>query len=233
MKTHNFIISNMDTDSISFCKPDQTPFTEEEQEELLKELNSYFPEKIKWEHDGVYQKVIILKAKNYILYKNGKASLKGSSLKSSKTEKALKEFMSEIINSLLQDQNNLVDIYHKYIIQALNVKDINQWASKKTVTESVLNPERTTEQKILDALKGRHIQMGDKYYMYFTNDDKLKVVDEWSGDHNTKKLIQRIYNTLNIFKNVIDITQFKKYHLKNKKIQEELYQLKIKGIINE
>ena len=93
----------MDTDSISFCKPDHSPFTEEEQQNLLNELNSLYPEKIKWDHDGIYDVVVIVRAKNYILKKDGKVIKKGSALKSSKTEPKMKEFINEIIEVLLEE----------------------------------------------------------------------------------------------------------------------------------
>ena len=66
MKTNNFIISNVDTDALSFCKADMSPMTKEEQMELLKELNSLYPEKIKFAHDGYFQSFVVVKAKNYI-----------------------------------------------------------------------------------------------------------------------------------------------------------------------
>jgi hypothetical protein len=118
MKTHNFSLVNMDTDSISFSKPDGAPFTEEEQHSLLAELNSLYPPKIKFEHDGYFEKVCILRAKNYVLKsyvckKCKKKSLpkcdhqerivkKGSALKSSKLEPKLKQFIHEIIEVLIE-----------------------------------------------------------------------------------------------------------------------------------
>lgn len=226
METKNFKLVNCDTDSISFSKKNGDPFSEEEQENLLKELNSLFPEKIKWEHDGIYPKVIVLKSKNYITYDGKKIKAKGSALRSSKTEKALKEFMNEIIEALVFDrQNTLVDIYHKYVKEIHNIQDISRWSSKKTITEAVLNPERTNEQKVLDALEGQKVQPGDKYYMYFTETKALKLAGNWRNDVRDEDkvvLLNKLYKTIVIFKNVIDLTQFPKYHLKNKKIKEEL-----------
>lgn len=229
MKTHNFTMVNLDTDSISFSKQDGSAFSEEETTLLLQELNSNFPDKIKWEHDGLYPKIIVLKIKNYILYDGKKITKKGSSLKSSKTEKALKQFMDEVIEALVFDrQKEILSIYNKYIKEVYNLKDITRWVAKVTITNSVLNPERTTEQKKLDALKGKQVQMGDKYYMYFTTDKSLSLQEDWNSltpNHNPEKLAQRIWNTLNIFKNVLPMEQFPKYHLKNKKIKEKLQEI--------
>jgi DNA polymerase elongation subunit (family B) len=229
MKTHNFTLVNCDTDSISFSKPDGSPFTEQEQTNLLKELNSHYPEKIRFEHDGIYDVVCILKAKNYILVQNGKIKKKGSSLKSSKIEKGLSDLMNQVIDALVFDkQHTLLDIYHKFIKEVNNVQDINRWTKKLTVTEKILNPERKNEQKPYDAIQGKGLQQGDKFWVYETDKDTMKLAEEWNQslpDVDVVKLMKRIHSTLNIFKNVINIEQFPKYHLKNKKIKEELQQI--------
>jgi hypothetical protein len=267
---NNFTLVNCDTDSISFCKPDQSPFTEDEQANLLAELNSLYPSKIHFEHDGVFETVCILKAKNYILkayvckkckksglktcgHDEAKLTKKGSSLKSSKTEPALKEFMGEIINSILARQpENIKNIYFKYVAQICSLKDISPWSSKKTITKSILNPERTNEQKVLDAFNGRSFQMGDKIYTYFAEErtmiqekryrknrktgeqietivekevvtNPVRLVEDWDPnkpDHAVDLLLKRLYNTLVIFENVINMKQFPKYYLKGMK--EEL-----------
>jgi hypothetical protein len=80
------ILVNCDTDSISWCKEDQSPFTEDERVAILDELNSLTDDLIIWEDDGNYDCVIVVKSKNYVLYSDGKIKYKGSSLRDSKTE---------------------------------------------------------------------------------------------------------------------------------------------------
>ena len=93
-------------------------------------------------------------------------------MKSSKIEKALKEFTEQILYLLLDDKKNL--IYKKYIVyinEIYNIKDISRWTSKKTLTDKVINAKRTNEQKILDALPEDHtLQMGDKLRVFFAED---------------------------------------------------------------
>ena len=226
MITHNFKLINADTDSIMISKQDGAEFTEEEKSSLLSELNSLFPDKINFSDDGYFPKVIILKAKNYILYDGKKIKKKGSSLRSSKTEKALSSFMDEVINVLLfEDQQKLLVVYNKYIKMVNNLTDIKPWAAKSTVTSSVLQPKRTNEQKKLDAIGDKPVSMGDKVYFYFTESGALKLVDNWVNDHDRVKLMKRIYSTLTIFTNVIDMSVFPKYHLKNKTIKAQLVTL--------
>lgn len=225
MKTHNFVLCGLDTDSILFCKPDQAPFTIAEQEQLLLELNSLYPENIKFEDDGYFSNVLILKAKNYCLKtEDGKIKIKGSALKATTKERALKELINQMVDLLLNDRAfELKDLYKSYIKEACNIKDITRWSSKKTITEAVLNPQRTNEQKVADALKGTEFSAGDKRYFFFKNDDSLSLQENFDGDYNKDRMLEKVYNTFKIFENVVDMSQILKYHLKrHKKDLEEL-----------
>lgn len=217
---HNFILCNADTDSISFCKNDMSSFSEEEQEQLLNEINSLLPEKIIFEHDGVFETVVVLKAKNYILYDGKKIKIKGSALKASTKEAALKEMINRFVEVLVKEGLNndrLVNIYHEYIIEAREIRDIMRWSSRKTITDSVLNPERTNEQKVFDALEGEEIQQGDRRYFYFKEDNSLGLAEQFDGNYNRTKLYEKIWKTANIFETVVDKSLFTKYHLKRSK----------------
>lgn len=260
---HNFKMTNCDTDSISFSKQDGSPFSNEEQESLISEINELMEKHIVYEHDGYYDKVIILKAKNYILRDNDtqKVSLKGSSIRDQKKEPALREMMEVMFDDLLNNNgSNIKEIYEKYIVEANNIKDISRWCVKKSVTKSVLNPTRSTEQKVLDALKGIEIREGDKVWLYNALDGKipqvlkvtgeaycplvknrypkmidnriLKVIDSWDGDEEVLHYTKRVHSTLDILKNVLDMELFVKYHNKgNISLLQELIQNDIDGVI--
>ncbi len=226
MANYNFTLTPVDTDSISFCKEDMSFFSKEEREKLLNELNSLMPKKIKWDDDGYYSSVLVLKAKNYVLQdEDGEITIKGSSIKDNKRELALREMIKCVINSLLihGDEREIEDIYQKYIKEACDVKDINRWCKKVTITEKVLNPQRTNEQKVLDAIEGEHVQMGDKIYVYFDCEEKLKLVKYWEQDEHMRKLVEKVYKTLDIFKNILDMEKYVKYH--NKKSYDKLEEL--------
>lgn len=102
--SYNFILGPVDTDSISFCKPDMSPFTEEEQEALLQEINEQMPELVKYAHDGYFKTIVVVKAKNYVLDDGDDVKIKGSGLKGTMKEKALRELMERVINVLLEDE---------------------------------------------------------------------------------------------------------------------------------
>ncbi len=165
-------IVNVDTDSFSVTNG--KPSTSAEFAAELKILNSLYPNLIRWEDDGIYEKVIVVKAKNYVLVKNGKTKFKGSSLTDQKKEPALTEMLQRMIYCLLNNESRDIKfIYESYIREALNISDINRWAVKKTVTKSVLNSERLNERKVMDAIDEtikagiiEGIQEGDKVWLY-------------------------------------------------------------------
>lgn len=246
--TNRFTVSNCDTDSISFTTG--SPLSEEERKRLLAELNALYPSMIRFEDDGYYQRLIILKAKNYILWDGKKVKLKGSSLRDQKKEPALKEMLGRIIDCLVHgNKEDIVAVYKAYIKETLRVEDIKRWSTKKTVTKAILNcatdPEaRLNERKVYDAIAHTPIQEGDKVYLYpcikylevirtplkngkirekVIKETGLKLADEWRGDHDSAKLVERVYKTVEILDGVLEIDQLVDYTLvKNKVLLDNL-----------
>jgi len=196
------------------AKPDGSPFSLEEQQKLLTELNSQFPAKIRWEPDGYFQRVVILKAKNYILYDGKTIKTKGSSIRDGKREPALRQFINDLIEALVHQNTNYVEIYEKYAKEICNITDIHRWKTKKTITEKVLNPERTNEQKVKDALGSAEYSEGDKAHFYYTSDGNLRLVEQWNGDYDKVRYLEKLYKTAMIFMNVIPKETFINYKLK-------------------
>lgn len=221
---HDFIISNTDTDSIMFSKRDGSPFSLEEQSSLIKEINALMPEMIVWDHDGIYQTVLILKAKNYALWDGKKIKIKGSALKGSAREIALKSFIDKTIELLLNDQKEeVVVLYNNTVKSVFTIQDIHPYCSKKTVTQKLYDSDRTNEKNVLEAIGDTKVQLGDKIWVYFDLEGKLKLKEAWNNDHDPWKLVAKLFNTIKIFKSVIDITQYPNYSLKkNRKLIEEL-----------
>lgn len=206
------------TDSISFCKEDMSEFTQEEVEKLLKEINDLSPEFMQWENDGLYKHCIAVKAKNYILYDGKKLTIKGSAFKSSTKPQALKNFMNEIIQCILDDKYNYDEIYKKYLKMIHNIKtteDVKLWSTKKTLTDKVLESERTNESKVRDALENSEYTEGDKFYVYYKSDDSLSLVENFDGDYNKTRLIKNLFDTSKTFNTIIkDSYTFTNYALK-------------------
>jgi hypothetical protein len=168
MQTHSFKIVGGDTDSIMFCKQDMSPFSEDEQEALLKEINSLLPQEIKFANDGIFPKVIYLKAKNYVMLDGkGKKKIKGSSLKSSTMEPILKQMLNEIIDAIMSDEEHKIkSIYNKYLELSQNITDITPWCSKKTLSPTTFNSDRKQETDIIDSIRGKEYGSGDRIYLF-------------------------------------------------------------------
>lgn len=222
---YGYKIVNADTDSISITKNGEE-INEDQRKDILKELNDQFPDMIHFEDDGYFPAVLVLRIKNYVLFDGKKKKIKGSALKSSKIEIALKEFMGKTVDNLLNnDVQSVLKDYKEYVKEIHDIKDIKRWCGRKTITEKVLEGARTTEQKILDAVGDDTVQMGDKIHTYFDNDNNLKQEKHWTGDHNKAKMYEKLYKTVKIFDNVLDVKLFTNFKLKNKKVQALLQEV--------
>lgn len=219
---NNFTLCNVDTDAISICKPDGTQFSEDEKTSLLQQLNDKFINEIKFTDDGYFQKFIVLKTKNYIMKDaKGKVKQKGSSLKSSTLEPAVKAFLDEIIQALLNDQTNYTEIYQKYIRLASNVSDMKPWAKKLTLSEKTFNSPRANETKVIDAIRGSSYKEGDRVYIYFMEDESLSLVENFNGQYDKFKLYEKLFKATKRFETILPVKDlFTNYCLKKKR--EEL-----------
>jgi len=224
MITHDFVLCGSDTDSILFCKPNGKPFSEEEQQQLLDEVNSLFPENIKFAHDGYYKSVVYIKAKNYCLYDGKKLKYKGSALKCPMKELALKEFSNSVLDLLLnKKKDQILFLYAKYAKEIKNITDISRWSHKKTITKSVLKPKRKNESNVLDAMEGEEYSEGDKVLLYFKKGGILKLSYKFEQDHDEDRLFKKLYKTLNVFSTVLDPGMIPDFSLKkNRELLEEL-----------
>lgn len=173
-----YTLVNGDTDSIAYTNGQ--PFTQEDYDLEIKEINDLLPTYIKFADDGAYEKLIVIRAKNYIMLPSSakkkkknldkygtEYSLKGSASKDQKKEKALREFIGKMVNCLVYDkENELVDVYKDYVLESQNIQDIDRWATKKTITHKVLNGTRKNETKVVDAISNEKVQEGDKIYVF-------------------------------------------------------------------
>ncbi len=212
-----FKIVNADTDSISICYGDGRDFSGDA-DGLLREVNGLFPSKIRFEHDGFYKKIIVVKAKNYILWDGKKLKYKGSALKASTKEPALKEFIKRVIDSMLYDKNDYTHVYNEYVKEIMQVKDIKRWVTRKTLSDKVFKAKRTNEQKVLDAIDGTEYTEGDRAYFYFREDGTLGLAEHFDGNYDKDKLLEKLFKTAKTFETVLDVkTLFPNYSLKKNK----------------
>jgi len=233
---HDFHIVNADTDSISFSEREGTGFSVQQRADYLKELNSLFPERIRFEDDGYYDTVIVAAGKNYALFKDGKVKYKGSALKATTREPALKEFIHKVINQIAEYFGSSTDCldailqetYESFVHEIQNITDIRRWVTRKTITEKVINAKRTNEQKVKDAIAGTEYVEGDRAYFYFASDGSLRLAENFDGDYDRDKLFEKLYKTACIFDTIINVKKlFPNYKLKKNKRLLDLNQLSL------
>lgn len=229
---HDFIIAPSDTDSISFCKQNMSEFSAEEIKTLLAEINEQSPEKILWEDDGYYKTIVALKAKNYVLYDGKKIKIKGSALKASTKCEALKEFLKKMIDIMVYtDQipdmtGQLQSTYDKYVQEAMQVTEIKRWSSRKTLSSTMQESERANETKVIAALEGSNYREGDRFYTYFKEDNSLSLAENFDGNYNKSHILKSIYNTVEVFDNILPVKEMFPNHSlkKNYKLLLDKYQ---------
>ena len=261
-----YTLVNVDTDSFSYTNA-LVPSTDGFKKEI-EDLNSIYPNLISWEDDGVYEKVIVVRAKNYVLKrhkdwckpkeldKNGnpKVKIKGSSLTDQKKEPRLLKLLDNSINVLLnsteQKETELLRLYNECCGDVVNHFNVKDWVTKKTVTQSILTPKRANEQKPFNAIQEaikkdviKGIQEGDKVWLYVALDglrpkmekgkpvvlkktgevkmipnDIYRFSELWNGqDQYIEHYLERVFDTMVILSNVVDITKFPRYHQKKDK----------------
>ena len=209
---------------------DQSIFSKKEIDNLLEEINKLSPDKILWENDGLYDVVVTIRAKNYILRQGDSIKVKGSGLKKSTSEKAIKEYFKEFINCLVYDKHEeLVPLYNKYIKEAMNVQDMSRWVTRKTITSKVLEGTRTNETKVVDAIEGTDYKEGDRVYTFYRPDESLCLLENFDGEYDRMKLVKKIHTATKTFSTVIDIGLFTNYSLKKNK--EALDKLAVDDVI--
>ena len=211
---------NADTDSISYEVHDGVDMAWH-----LDELNHISPDGIVWEDDGVYEELLVVKAKNYALKQGDSVKIKGSALKATMKEPELANFLDLAIKCLLTGEQDFV--YNAYInlVQQIRdgIPDISAWSSKKTITKAVLEPTRTYEQRVLDALAGENVQEGDKVRMFFKTPTELCLDKNFDGVYDQDKLYEKLYKTVRVLESVLDMNNFLNYKLKkNKQALENL-----------
>lgn len=224
-KSKGYTIVNADTDSITYSDPNGSLINQLTRSANLEELNTFYPEKIRFEDDGYFKRVIVFAPKNYVLQKDDDSiKIKGSALKDAKRELALKEFAGEIIQELLSegDHQKVQGIYNKYIKEIkYGIKDIKRWCSKKTITDKIFSSERSNEVKIKNAIAGSNYREGDKCWTFFTSDGNLCLMEKYSGDYDKDAMYKKVFRSAEFFTNVLPEDLFVNYSLKRSKKQLE------------
>lgn len=221
---HDFTLVNMDTDSITICNPDHSNIDEDKRRQLIEEINSLLPDMIRMDDDGYFDTVIVLKAKNYILYDGNKIKIKGSALKASGKGDAEKGIIKDFINTIIHVRDEaernaqLIAIYNQYVKESLFVntqEEMLRWTARKTVSEKIMTSDRENEAKVRRAIEGTDYVEGDRIRVFFMPDDSLCLIENFKGEYDRRKLLDKIHKTVLIFNTILPVKElFPNYALK-------------------
>lgn len=224
-KSKGFTVPKGDTDSITMYKDGKT-FDKAEINGLITEVNSILPEYINFELDAVYDVIAVFKAKNYAYREGEKITAKGSAIKASTKSPALKEYINVVIDDLLylKTQEQMHANYIKYVKEVSSITDIKRWASRKTLSSTMVASTRLNETKVMDALAGSTYVEGDRFYTFFKEDDTLGLVENFDGVYNKTRLYKALHDTISVFDSILDVKKcFLNYALvRNQKLLGDL-----------
>ena len=218
-KSKGFTVIKGDTDSLSMYKGGE-PFSNEEINGLMIDLNNILPEYINFELDAIYDVLVVFKAKNYAYREGDKITMKGSAVKMSTKSAALKEMMKKMILDLLylKPQEDILTTYKNYVKEASLIdspETILRWSSRKTLSSTMQESERANETKVIDAIKGSRYVEGDRFYVAFRNDGSLVLAENFDGDYDKAHMYKNVFNTVKVLDGVINIKDvFLNYALK-------------------
>lgn len=236
-KSKKFKIANADTDSILVTKEDNSIFTDEEQNDLLVEINSLMPPKIKFAHDGVFPLAVVFASKNYILKKWNKKKneyeiiYKGSALKAPMLEANLRNFLKDAVNLMLENNVECIpDLYKILVSKIYNLTSIQGFTFKVPLTPNKMDYESEhPSAKKVQRLIERHkleVNVSDKLNCFYLEDGELELEEHFNGACDRIRLIEKLWNTSKRFENLLPCKEyFPKYHLKN--MRDKLVELNI------
>jgi DNA polymerase elongation subunit (family B) len=195
-----FVLAHADTDSITFCKKDQTPFSESERMAILKNLNSLFPSRIRWEPEKPIEKMLVVTKRAYAMqFEDGALVIKGNSLRGNQRPRAFKECVQLLVKSRFEGNEEAAkDLKASYLNEIETLTDISRFAFRKRITSAVVSSERTFEKKLRLALFGSNYVHDDRVHFYFCKNQSIKLAQNWNGDHCKKRLLQQLKQSMEI-----------------------------------
>jgi DNA polymerase elongation subunit (family B) len=227
-----YSLVNVDTDSFSVTNG--APISRDMFASELKSLNALYSPLIRWEDDGIYEKVIVIRAKNYVLVKDGKVKYKGSAMTDQKKEPALAEMLENMVKAMLANETSMLpSIYKNYVSEAMNIQDISRWLTKKTVTKAVLYGSETASRNVMSAIQEsidrgiiEGVQEGDKVWLYDAIDgvrqDTKKGEPVFYKDGTPKMIPNYILRDYRLWKNDEDKMHYVKRVFDTVQILENL-----------
>ncbi len=195
-----------DTDGVYFVVPPGID-TEGEEHRFVEALSTALPEGIRLSHDGRYQGMISLKAKNYILVDyEGRLIIKGSSLRSRRDERVYREFIRKLAPLLINRRNEAASALYMEFADRLQAGqfDHREICRRESITEKTFsNPNL---RRLAAAAAG--CEVGDRITVYQKNDGSLARIETYANDEDRGYLLRRLHNMAGRFRGLFGELEF-------------------------
>ncbi len=184
-------VIEIDTDGVYFQPPESVDGIEAE-EAFVEQIGADLPEGIRLAHDGRYAAMLSLKVKNYVLIGyDGKKTFKGASVRSRADERFGREFISQSVDLLAaEDKQGVSDLYKDLMDRIVRRQlPVEQFARRERITGRTF---RSAQRKRL-AVAAQGLRVGEFITVYERNDGTLGLAEEYAGDEDTERLLDKLY----------------------------------------
>jgi DNA polymerase, archaea type len=185
-------IIEVDTDGVYFVPPPEVD-TEDAEAALIEEVGRVLPPGINLAHDGRYAGMVALKQKTYFLLTyDGKLIAKGSSLRSRRDERYLREFGQEA--AVLLVEQGIETVSQRYLALARRVQKgelpVEQFARRESITSKTFHSPGL--KRLAAAAQG--VAVGQKVEVYQRADGSLALTSEYNRDEDRDYLLRRLHD---------------------------------------
>ena len=201
----------VDTDGVYFVPPPDVRADERSEEAFLTRISAALPPGIALAYDGSYAGMVSLKMKNYALVdRDGRATLKGSSLRSRREEPILRAFLQAAISLFVADSKDAVrDLYLGFAARLqrkqYEPKEICRW---ETVTEKTFSSD--SNRRLAEAARG--VAIGERVEVYQRIDGSLGRLENYAADEDTNYLLRRLRDMADRFSELFEDARDHDYH---------------------
>ena len=208
LEAHGSQVIEIDTDGVYF-KPPADVKSEKAELAYVEKIGKTLPPGIRLAHDGSYAAMLSLKMKNYVLVEpNGHKIFKGSSLRSRADERFGRNFLSDGINLLLDEQPDDLSRLYRDMLTKIENGDmpIADLVKRERVTEKLLSSD--LRKRAADAIKGAGIRQGEFVALYQKKDKTLGLVQDYAHDEDMDYYAAKLYKFAGRLKEAVGDAEF-------------------------
>ncbi|MBI3973602.1 MAG: hypothetical protein HY332_20195 [Chloroflexi bacterium] len=200
LEAHGCRIIEVDTDGVYFVPGDDVG-SESDELALVEAVGRVLPEGINLAHDGRYAGMVSLKQKTYFLLTyDGRLIARGSSLRSRRDERYLREFVQKAAVTLIE--RSIEDVSARYLEIAAQIQEgrlpVEDFCRHESITSKTFTSPGL--KRLAAAAKG--VQVGQKVAVYQRRDGSLALTSEYEHDEDRDYLLRRLHDMAKRFESL-------------------------------